>query len=150
MSYSDYKKLQEQYEAQKRIEEYQRTRILSVPKTRKADVVLFVFIYLFLVLAIVFLFIILPLNVWLKISLGSAVSITLSEFYFRFLGIEAVKCYQHYAEEETRRRCLCVPSCSEYAILCFKKYEFIQAIIKIRKRLFVTCRGGDFVLDYPK
>lgn len=67
----------------------------------------------------------------------------------RFLGIMCVKCYQHYASEERRRRCLCKPTCSEYAILCFKKYIFVYALIKIRKRLFVTCTGEDYKIDWP-
>ena len=62
-------------------------------------------------------------------------SIVFSDFYLRFLGIKAVECYQHYAKEETRRKCLCVPSCSEYAILCLKKYELIKALLKIKKRI---------------
>lgn len=67
----------------------------------------------------------------------------------RLLGIVFVKCYQHHASEERRRRCLCKPTCSEYAILCFKKYIFIYAIIKIRKRLLFTCKGEDYKIDPP-
>ena len=67
----------------------------------------------------------------------------------RLLGIVAVKCYQHYASEERRRRCLCKPTCSEYAILCFKKYLFAFAVIKIYRRLFVTCKGEDYKIDWP-
>ncbi|MBQ9805334.1 MAG: membrane protein insertion efficiency factor YidD [Clostridia bacterium] len=65
------------------------------------------------------------------------------------MGIKLVECYQHYTSEEVRRRCLCVPSCSEYAIACFKKYWFIQAILKIRKRLYFTCQGDEYKLDPP-
>jgi putative component of membrane protein insertase Oxa1/YidC/SpoIIIJ protein YidD len=67
----------------------------------------------------------------------------------RLLGIVFVKCYQHHASEKRRRRCLCMPTCSEYAILCFKKYIFVYAIIKIRKRLYVTCKGEDYKIDWP-
>ena len=75
--------------------------------------------------------------------------VLVTELYGRFLGVKVVECYQHYATEKTRRNCKCVPSCSEYAILCLKKYELIRAIRKIRKRLFVTCRGFDYILDDP-
>ena len=37
----------------------------------------------------------------------------------------------------------------EYAILCLKKYELIHALLKIRKRLFVTCKGSDYIIDDP-
>jgi len=67
----------------------------------------------------------------------------------RLLGVVAVKCYQHYASEGRRRRCLCKPTCSEYAILCFKKYIFVYALIKIHKRLFKTCKGEDYKIDWP-
>ena len=67
----------------------------------------------------------------------------------RLLGLVAVKCYQHHASEERRRRCLCKPTCSEYAISCLKKYVFIYAAIKIYKRLFVTCKGVDYKIDWP-
>ena len=67
----------------------------------------------------------------------------------RPLGIVFVKCYQHHASEERRRRCLCKPTCSEYAILCLKKYIFFYALYKIYKRLFVTCKGEDYKIDMP-
>ena len=68
-------------------------------------------------------------------------------FSFKFFCIKAVECYQHYAKEETRRRCLCMPTCSEYAISALKKYCLIKALIKIHKRLFRTCRGGFYKKD---
>ena len=73
----------------------------------------------------------------------------ITEIVLRIVCIKIIECYQHYAKESTRRKCLCVPSCSEYAILCFRKYEFIYALLKIRKRLFVTCKGSDYIVDNP-
>ncbi len=67
----------------------------------------------------------------------------------RFLGIVFVKCYQHHAPEEMRRRCLCKPTCSEYAIICFKKYIFVYALFKICRRLFKICKGMDYKIDLP-
>lgn len=58
-----------------------------------------------------------------------------------------VRMYQHYAKSETRLRCCMTPSCSEYAILAFKKYGAIWGSIKTFKRL-LRCHppGG---IDYP-
>ena len=67
----------------------------------------------------------------------------------RLLCIKLVDCYQHYAKEETRRKCLCKPTCSEYAISVLKKHCLIVALNKIRIRLFITCKG-DYKIDLPK
>lgn len=67
----------------------------------------------------------------------------------RFLLIKAVECYQHYAKEETRRRCLCMPTCSEYAIAVLKRFPLPKALRMIRKRLYVTCRDGQYKKDFP-
>ncbi len=66
----------------------------------------------------------------------------------KYFCIKLVECYQHYAKEETRRRCSCKPTCSEYSILVLKKYCLIVALIKIRKRLFHTC-NGEYKIDFP-
>ena len=72
------------------------------------------------------------------------------ELYIRFCLLQTVKCYQHYAKEETRRRCMCIPSCSEYAIICLEKiFPLAIALMKIRIRLYKTCRGEDYKLDFP-
>ncbi len=67
----------------------------------------------------------------------------------RFFLIKLIECYQHYAKEITRRKCLCKPTCSEYSIAVLKKYPFIIALFKIRKRLFKTCKGGVYKIDPP-
>ena len=59
----------------------------------------------------------------------------------RFLLIKIIECYQHYAKEELRRFCMCMPSCSEYAIAVLKKYPLAIAIFKIVLRLTVICDG---------
>lgn len=63
--------------------------------------------------------------------------------------IGCIKCYQHYASESTRRRCLCKPTCSEYAIIVLKKHCLFKALHMIRIRLFKTCRGNVFHKDEP-
>ncbi|KAA5217934.1 membrane protein insertion efficiency factor YidD [Bacteroides finegoldii] len=63
--------------------------------------------------------------------------------------IGIVKLYQRYAPEETRRKCLYKPTCSEYAILALKKYGLVKGLYKIYIRLFKTCRGIEYGIDYP-
>lgn len=60
----------------------------------------------------------------------------------------SIKLYQHYASEEVRRRCVCQPSCSDYAILALKKYSAVKAILLIYKRL-KRCYGNELIIDYP-
>lgn len=67
----------------------------------------------------------------------------------KVLFIQLIKCYQHYAPEHIRRKCLCKPTCSEYAIAVLKKYLTIVALFKIVNRVFFTCRGTDYKIDEP-
>ncbi len=66
----------------------------------------------------------------------------------RVLLIKLVRCYQHYAKEELRRFCMCMPSCSEYAIGVLKRYPLVIAIFKIIYRLTKTC-DGEMKIDMP-
>lgn len=149
MNFSEYLLLLKKHEEQKALEEYQKTRILPRPKTTKAHVAFYIAVFLCAVSGMCFGFSLvrLPTPVWVVAFLICI--IVFCELYFRFLGVKVVECYQHYASEDRRRRCLCIPSCSEYAILCFKKYFFIKAILKIRKRLYKTCRGDEYKRDDP-
>lgn len=141
--------LRRQYEAQKQIEEYQIKRILSIPKTNKMMLLVWIVLLLALVALCVVVGALLLNKICPRIVFITVLLVVVFESYGRFLGIKTVECYQHYASKETRRRCLCVPSCSEYAILCLKKYGLIRALHKIRKRLYVTCQGSDYVIDWP-
>ena len=69
-------------------------------------------------------------------------------FLLRLFLIKLVRCYQHYARDEIRRFCMCMPSCSEYAISVLKKYPLAIAIFKIIYRLKVTCDGW-MKIDLP-
>lgn len=145
---SQYDDFLQKFWEQKRLEEHQQRRELIRPKTTKAVVIIHcVLLFFLLVFLIPFAFF--DLNLFLKIVISLIYAIAIIETYGRFLAIKAVECYQHYATEEKRRRCKCVPSCSEYAILCLKKYELIFALLKIRKRLFVTCQGFEYIIDPP-
>lgn len=150
MNQNEHIKILREYKKQKEIEEYQQHRVLAVPRTTYLHVILWFLLGISVNLGWCFLLIYcINLSAIFKMIIIIVGILVFSEFYSRFLGIKIVECYQHYAKEETRRRCLCVPSCSEYAILCFKKYIFIYALIKIRKRLFKTCRGEDYKIDWP-
>lgn len=63
--------------------------------------------------------------------------------------IGLVHLYQHYAPEQMRRRCLCMPSCSEYMILAIKKYGPFIGVYKGIRRLTKTCDGILYKIDYP-
>ena len=65
------------------------------------------------------------------------------------LLIICIKCYQHYASENIRRSCMCKPTCSEYAIIVIKRYCLIKALILIYIRLFRTCTGRIYKIDFP-
>lgn len=149
MNSEEHKELRRLYEEQKQIEKYQKKRILSVPKTNKAMLAAWVIVFLFLISLDAVFCIILIQPIGLRISIMVVLLVIIFETYGRFFVIKIVECYQHYATQETRRRCLCVPSCSEYAILCLKKFGLIKSLLKIRKRLYVTCQGPDYKIDWP-
>lgn len=67
----------------------------------------------------------------------------------RWFAIDCVKLYQHYAPEEVRRRCILMPSCSEFAILAFRRYGFIIGGAMTWYRLHRRCRGTINRIEYP-
>jgi putative component of membrane protein insertase Oxa1/YidC/SpoIIIJ protein YidD len=85
-------------------------------------------------------------SVWQFYSFGSVIAFALCA---KKLFVTAVELYQHYAPEEVRRRCILMPSCSEYAILALHKYGVIIGVYKIYVRLTRTCREGEYRMDYP-
>ena len=58
-----------------------------------------------------------------------------------------IHCYQHYAPDRVRLKCVFEPSCSEYMLLAVNKYGFFKGLFKGIKRL-LRCHppGG---VDYP-
>ena len=149
MSISELHKILEYEEEQMRILRYQNTRVLPRPKTRIINVVILSLMYFALISFCIGLNCIVNIPILYEVLCSIPVYYLITEFSLKYIGIKIVECYQHYATEQTRRKCLCVPSCSEYAILCLKKYSLIHALTKIRKRLFVTCKGYDFIIDQP-
>lgn len=140
----------QEYKKQKKLETIVNSRVLSRPKTKKWQVTVYFVILPFLFVLAVLFGISLNLNIVLKIFIIFFFVLVLLETYLRFCLINVVKCYQRYAKEETRRICKCIPSCSEYALICLKKiFPLTLALLKIRKRLYVTCNGEEYKIDFP-
>ncbi len=143
----DFEHYKRQVEEQKEAEQYVLKKPMIRPKTNAFTIALIVTLYvavsLLLSLLIIHLFSVEGGQVWVYLAVYF-VNLCL---VCRYLCIKLVECYQHYAKEETRRRCLCMPTCSEYAILALKKHCLIVALLKIRKRLFKTCTGGFYKKD---
>ena len=138
-----------EYSRQKKLEEIVHSRSLTRPDTRKWQVILAFAIFPILIAMVVFVSLRIKIDMICRILFLFMTIILVAELYLRFCLIQTVKCYQHYASEETRRRCLCIPSCSEYAIIALRKFPLIIALIKIRKRLYKTCKGEEYILDFP-
>ena len=149
MAVSEFRQILEYEEEQMRLLRYHNSRVLVRPKTRIIDVIILSLLYLTLIACFVVINYIVDIPLRYEISASIFVYAIIMEFSLKHIGIKIVECYQHYATEKTRRKCLCKPSCSEFAILCLKKYIFVYALIKIYRRLFKTCKGEDYKIDWP-
>lgn len=69
--------------------------------------------------------------------------------FLKRICILSVELYQHYASEEMRRRCMLMPTCSEYALLAFRKYGAVRGGCKTFVRLMKRCGGKVYRIDYP-
>ena len=110
MHFSDYLKLQKDYEEQKRLEAYQLSRPLPVPRTTWLCVVLWALLLVLLTVAVALACVWLIDCFALRVCVLAVGLLTLLEFDLRFWGIKIVECYQHYTDADVRRRCLCIPS----------------------------------------
>ena len=89
---------------------------------------------------------------WIGLNLFVCVEATntvLLLIFARNICKNAIKMYQRYASEETRRKCHCMPSCSEYALLALDKYVWPKALWLIYRRLTHTCCLPGYKIDYP-
>lgn len=139
----------ESWNGQNELQAFLEHRQLVRPNVRAIHLILFGLFALLLAIADVIASIFLIDALWLIVFVNVIFIILFIEIVIRFFFILSIKCYQHYAKEETRRRCLCIPSCSEYSIICLKKYPLFFAALKIRKRLFKTCKGTMYLIDKP-
>lgn len=139
-----------EYKRQKKLETIVNSRILFRPNIKKWQVVACYIILPFLLFLTIFFTILLNVKVLFKIIVIILELLLIVEIYLRFCFIQSVKCYQAYAKDKTRRRCKCIPSCSEYAVLSLKTvFPLFIALIKIRKRLKSTCNGAEYKVDFP-
>lgn len=80
-------------------------------------------------------------------SVGGGIVVVLLSL--RWLAIDCVELYQHYAPEDVRRRCMLMPTCSTFAILAFRKYGFLIGLCLTWYRLSKRCRGNINRIEYP-
>ena len=147
---NDLEYCRKEYAKQKKLEKIVNSRELIRPNVKKWQVATVFAILPFLLALIIICLIFLKMSAITKILLCIATAFFVIEIYLRFCFVVLVKYYQAVAKEETRRRCQCIPSCSEYAILALKKvFPFIRALLKIRKRLYKTCNGEEYKIDFP-
>jgi len=108
---------------------YQNRRDLPRPKTNILDVLLWSLGYLIIIAFCVALNIMINQPIFFEIPVSVAVYFLVSEFSLKKIGVKVVECYQHYAKESTRRKCLCVPSCSEYTCEAVQKFGIFKGLV---------------------
>ncbi|WP_366083000.1 membrane protein insertion efficiency factor YidD [Geothrix sp.] len=103
-----------------------------------------------------FLYLPKPLNsfasmhpVWWRCFFWLAINGVGFVIWMRKALIGIIRLYQRYAPEDVRRRCLFMPTCSEYAILVLQKHGVIIGLLMIFDRLWYRCRGTIYRIDYP-
>ena len=62
-------------------------------------------------------------------------------------AILMIQIYQRYASASTRLRCRCIPSCSQYALIAFKKYGMSYGFYKMLYHLKM-CKRAPFY-EFP-
>ena len=139
----------ETWKGQKELESIVDKRVLNRPRTTKFSVFLLIIIFVALIITIPLVALNIHLSQLFKSLIIVAGELIMVETLLRLILIKIVRCYQHYASEKMRRRCLCIPSCSEYTIAVLKRFPLSIALLKTRKRLFKTCKGELYLIDKP-
>lgn len=139
--------------SQNEAKEYVLKKTIIRPKTTIKSLALF--LLKIFILGICFgEMVLLFVNLYTETNTAFSILIVVGSFIVGFMlslkkiAIICVECYQHYAPEEYRRLCLCKPTCSEYALIVLKKFNFIKAIYLIYVRLRKTCRNT-YKIDLP-
>ena len=81
-------------------------------------------------------------------ALYSFVSTIVFLIFLKKICVLLIELYQHYASEKTRRKCVMMPSCSEYALLALEKYNVFKGLYKTYIRMTTKCKGS-YKMDYP-
>ncbi|WP_417883553.1 membrane protein insertion efficiency factor YidD [Vibrio rumoiensis] len=66
-----------------------------------------------------------------------------------WISVQFIYFYRIIAPQRLRNCCLFEPTCSEYAILCLKKYGFIKGW-KMAFNRIGRCKQPNGGLDYPE
>lgn len=136
-------------EGQKELRAIVEARPIFRPKTSAISVVLTTLALILLLTPPIFLLIFANLDLALEIALPVIYYALFIEVCCRLYLANLIRFYQCRASEDTRRSCLCVPSCSDYALLSLKKYPMILTALKIFKRLVFTCKGDKYIVNLP-
>ena len=80
--------------------------------------------------------------------IAGVIVLLIAVFCHKRIVLLLIELYQHYASEKTRRKCVCMPSCSVYALMALRKYNTIKALYLIGNRLSKCCSPVAFI-DYP-
>ena len=133
--------------AEQQRKEYCNNHILVRPKINWLQFAIFVTTYFMISAMLIILSVLLTdhLFIWV-VDICLILPLLVFGNYFGVLFIEL---YQRYAPEQIRRQCSCKPSCSEYAILAFRKYYWMKALCLTWRRVFITCPNPGYHLDYP-
>ncbi len=137
---------------QEAVMKYCINRELVRPKTNIVTALKYLLIIEILIIALSYSFV--YMLHWFGISLSystvySITSVGIICASLKKISILSIELYQHYASEQTRRKCTLKPSCSEYSIMALKKYGVIKALYKSYNRLFKICKGNVYRIDYP-
>ena len=132
-----------------KLTEYQNKRIINRPPTtiKTALAKMIFFVISVTVISLIIRFLTRNLNIGFCGILIVTLFLSVLVFAKRIL-ILSIELYQHYASDEVRRRCVCKPSCSDYAIMALNKYNTFKAIYLIYSRL-ERCYGSELIIDYP-
>ena len=144
----------------RRITDYKINHLLSAEVTlyRPKFVPLKIFVAVLILIALILLAVLATISIEHNGAIAECsqqelvfVSIFWLLFFFSLMAarfsILMILLYQRYAQASVRLRCRCVPSCSQYAIIAFKKYGVSYGFYKMIFHLKM-CKMGPYY-EFP-
>ena len=131
---------------------YVRKRTLTRPSItyKKAIQITLVFFCITIICSITIYFLLFSLGLNIPILLFLLIFyLVVFLFVAKKMSIGIIQLYQHYAPDSIRRKCMLMPTCSEYGIIVLNKYGFFIGWFKIFRRLFFTCKSSVYFIDAP-
>ena len=131
---------------------YVRKRTLTRPSItyKKAIQITLVFFCITIICSITIYFLLFSLGLNIPILLFLLIFyLVVFLFVAKKMSIGIIQLYQHYAPDSIRRKCMLMPTCSEYGIIVLNKYGFFIGWFKIFRRLFFTCKSSVYFIDEP-